>query len=64
MLVNGEKIELSDNPALTVFLSDRGYNLDRIAVERNGRIVPKADFSAEMLDDSDKLEVVCFVGGG
>jgi sulfur carrier protein len=36
----------------------------RIAVERNGEIVPKSQYTQLMLTDGDKLEVVGAVGGG
>ena len=37
---------------------------DRVAVERNGDIVPRATWAEVRLEDGDKLEVVQFVGGG
>ncbi len=36
----------------------------RIALERNGEIVPRSQFALQMLADGDKLEVVVAVGGG
>ena len=36
----------------------------RIALERNGEIVPRGHFTQQMLADGDKLEVVVAVGGG
>ncbi len=36
----------------------------RIALERNGEIVPRSQFAQQMLADGDKLEVVVAVGGG
>lgn len=36
----------------------------RIAIERNGEIVPRGQFAQQMLADGDKLEVVVAVGGG
>ena len=36
----------------------------RIAVERNGRIVPKAEYGRVMLAKEDEIEIVSFVGGG
>ena len=36
----------------------------RIALERNGEIVPRGRFSDEMLADGDQLEIVVAVGGG
>lgn len=36
----------------------------RIAIERNGEIVPRGQFADQMLSDGDKLEIVVAVGGG
>ena len=36
----------------------------RIALERNGEIVPRGSFREQRLADGDKLEVVVAVGGG
>ena len=41
-----------------------GHDPQRVAVEKNGSIVPRAAFAEEKLTDADHLEVVCFVGGG
>jgi sulfur carrier protein len=36
----------------------------RIAMERNGEIVPRSQFVQCMLQDGDRLEIVAAVGGG
>jgi sulfur carrier protein len=36
----------------------------RVAIERNGEIVPRSRHDAEMVNDGDKLEIVVAVGGG
>lgn len=36
----------------------------KIAVERNGEIVPRSAHRATRLDDGDRLEIVVAVGGG
>jgi sulfur carrier protein len=36
----------------------------RIALERNGEIVPRSQFDATELADGDALEIVVAVGGG
>lgn len=36
----------------------------RIAVERNGEIVPRSQFCEVVLASGDKLEIVVAVGGG
>ena len=44
----------------------RDLSLDgkRIAIERNGEIVPRSKHAATVLVDGDKIEVVAAVGGG
>ena len=36
----------------------------RVALERNGEIVPRSQFAKQLLADGDKLEIVVAVGGG
>ena len=36
----------------------------RVALERNGEIVPRSRHAAERLADGDRLEIVVTVGGG
>lgn len=49
---------------LLAFLEKEGYDPKKIAVEKNGEIVPKAQYEETILKDGDALEVVRFVGGG
>jgi sulfur carrier protein len=37
---------------------------DRIAVEHNGEIAPRASWSKVRVSSGDRLEIVHFVGGG
>jgi sulfur carrier protein len=41
-----------------------GYTGKRMAVERNGDIVPKGLHAATALENGDALEIVVAVGGG
>ena len=36
----------------------------RVALERNGEIVPRSQHARELLADGDELEIVVAVGGG
>ena len=36
----------------------------RLAIEKNGEIVPRSQFADVFLQDGDKLEIVGAVGGG
>jgi len=45
-------------------LEQHDFQIQRIAVELNGNIIPKAAYGEVTVTDSDNLEVVSFVGGG
>ncbi len=64
MLVNGEKLSLAELLSLAEFVQQRQYRIERVVVELNGRIVPKASYDEIILQDADVLEIVSFVGGG
>ena len=64
MTINGEEKEISSQISLVEFLAQEGFQLERIAVEKNGEIVPKSAYGTTLVSEEDKLEVVSFVGGG
>ena len=64
MRVNGKDIELKINMTLAEFLAAHNFRAELVAVERNGQIVPRAEFGTVVLQDGDELEIVSFVGGG
>ncbi len=61
--INGEPITC-DGCTLTEYLSGTGYDVGRIAVEKNGEIIPKAQYAETVLLNGDNVEIVSFVGGG
>lgn len=63
--LNGEKKSFNQ-PGMTVsaLVELLGYTGKRIAIERNGEIVPKSQHSTTSLTDGDTLEIVVAVGGG
>jgi len=62
--INGtiRKIPASSN--IATLIEDMGLTGKRIALERNGEIVPRSTFATQYLSDNDTLEVVVAVGGG
>ena len=62
--INGKKTEVPAGITVEQMLLANGFSLQRIAVERNDEILPKADYGAETVQDGDVFEVVNFVGGG
>ncbi|MGN0291994.1 MAG: sulfur carrier protein ThiS [Lachnospiraceae bacterium] len=61
--INGKDIK-ADGMTLLEWLTQNGYQMERIAVECNEEIVPKAEYDRKILQDGDVVEVVSFVGGG
>lgn len=63
VIINGKSIDAAGK-TISEYLSTTDYDAKRIAVEKNGEIVPKAKYDKTVLQDGDSLEVVSFVGGG
>lgn len=61
--VNGEKKDAAGKNLYT-FLSEEGYDVSRVVVERNLEIIPKEELQTIMIEDEDSIEVLRFVGGG
>jgi sulfur carrier protein len=49
---------------LSGLLSSLNLQGKKVAVERNGEIVPKSVHASTLLADGDRLEIVVAVGGG
>lgn len=61
--INGHALPAAGQ-SVAQYLESAGYDPKRVAVERNGGIVPKAQYGETVLQDGDCVEVVSFVGGG
>lgn len=61
--INGEEVSV-DNIMLKEYLEKNNYSTDRIAVEINEEIVPKAKYHEIVLKSNDIVEIVNFVAGG
>jgi len=64
LTINGEKRQLPKTTNVSQLIELLGYTGKRIALERNGEIVPRSTYATQSLADGDKLEVVVAVGGG
>ena len=62
--INGEPRQFPQAISVAAFIEEMGLTGKRIALERNGEIVPRSTFAAQQLADGDRLEVVVAVGGG
>ena len=66
MLVNGKDLPLSfitENSILSL-LENFQIKPGTVAIEKNGEIIPKDLWNLCDLSDSDKIEIIKFVGGG
>jgi len=64
ILVNGKPHQCAPETTLAALLGELGLAGKKIAVERNGEIVPRSVHGATVLGAGDRLEVVVAVGGG
>ena len=62
--VNGESVDVEAPQTLADLIVSRGLAGKRIAIERNGEIVPKSQHAGQTLQAGDRLEIVIAVGGG
>ena len=62
--VNGEPRSVAIGASVAALLAQMQLTGKRVAVERNGEIVPKSLHGATPLAAGDKLEIVVAVGGG
>ncbi len=62
--LNGQLRQFQDALSVSALIDCLGYSGKRIAVERNGEIVPKSLHSSTELQAGDQLEIVVAVGGG
>jgi thiamine biosynthesis protein ThiS len=56
--------QLAPGANLQDLIADLNLKGDRVAVEHNGTIVPRVEWTHTGLSEGDRLEVVHFVGGG
>lgn len=62
--INGEIRQFPQDHTVASLIEALGYTGKRIAVERNGEIVPKSTHGSTPLRSGDCLEIVVAVGGG
>ena len=62
--INGEAREFQAPLTLAALLDQLQLTGKRVAIERNGEIVPRGRHAETSLADGDALEIVVAVGGG
>jgi sulfur carrier protein len=64
VIVNGAQHRLEQPLDVAALIARLELQGKRIAVERNGEIVPKSAHRTTRVADGDRLEIVVAVGGG
>lgn len=64
LTINGESRSFSGPLNVAGLIERLDLQGKRVALERNGEIVPRSSFGSMELRDGDALEIVVAVGGG
>ena len=62
--LNGQERDIPEGSSIADLLQLAGYGERRVAVERNGEIVPRSQHAQTPVAAADHLEVVHAIGGG
>jgi len=62
-IVNGKKEDIGD---MTFFeyLTKKGYEINKVVIECNLKVIKKEDLTSTKIGQNDKIEILSFVGGG
>ena len=67
LIINGQLRQfeaLHEGSTVAELLAALALQVERVALERNGDIVARADWAEARLTAGDRIEIVHFVGGG
>jgi thiamine biosynthesis protein ThiS len=64
VVINGESQELPEGLTVSALIDHLGMKADRVAIERNLDILPRASWGETRVEPRDSFEIVQFVGGG
>ena len=64
LTVNGEPLDVMPGTTVADLLRTMDTAGKRVAVERNGEIVPRSQHASTQLEAGDRVEIVIAVGGG
>ena len=62
--LNGKKITIKSNLSIFDLLKKYKFINKKVAIEYNGKIIPKISYKKKYLRNKDKIEIVHFIGGG
>lgn len=50
--------------SVAALVAQLGIDVRKVAIERNGEILPRSRYETTLLAEGDALELVTFIGGG
>ena len=62
--INGERREIPNGLTVIALLDHLGMRGDRVAIERNLEVLPRAQWPETLVQQNDGFEIVQLVGGG
>jgi sulfur carrier protein len=62
--INGQATRIPEGQSLTELIEQLGLTGQRLAIELNAEIVPRAAHATVLLNDNDRVEIVHAIGGG
>lgn len=62
--INGEERQVADGLTVAALLRELALPAERVAIERNRDILPRAQWPATPVQPGDTFEIVTLVGGG
>jgi sulfur carrier protein len=62
--INGAKQDVPEGLSVAALLGHLKMAGDRVAIERNLDVLPRAEWAATTVQPNDNYEIVHFVGGG
>ncbi len=63
-VINGKEDKSANGMTISDYLKRENIRVQTVAIECNLEIIPKRLFDEKVIENSDKIEVVSFVGGG
>ncbi len=64
IILNGEEKLINRDKNILLLLEDYKLSPMMVAVELNGNIIKKENFSSAQIKNGDKIEIVRMMGGG
>ena len=61
--INGEEVS-AEGRTILEYLRDAGFAPEKVVVERNLEIIPREEYAAVRIEETDSVEILHFVGGG